>query len=290
MKIFDIIQPLGEAPIQDYKTIGDFDKNSSFRKSRDRHLITNPSTIKRVKDKFNNTDTNFNLFFVNSSKANKHTEVGKVSIEWVEENLGKEVADQVRNATDFDDSVNVIFTNNKGSEGVPMTGWIMAHRIAHALARYSGPRNRQFHSYGSTADQLHNTVSSIMDMYGKTVPDSWDKMVGRDFSEYGRASTRRSQLSYSHFMSKLCTFRSARENNVRDWFEFLHELFAQYITTGSVKFNDAPEQFGNRNTGVYRLKPEDRDDADHMIASLARGLEYMFDDMLSEATGSILVM
>ena len=108
MRITEIIK---EAPIQDYDTIGDFSKNSSFR-DRDRHLITNPATIEYVKKKFASTDHPFNLFFVNSPKARKHTEVGKVTMEWVQKNLGEDVATRIAGATELDNSVNIIFTNN----------------------------------------------------------------------------------------------------------------------------------------------------------------------------------
>lgn len=292
MRLYDLIQKLNEAPIQDYKTVGDFSKNSSFRNPRDRHLITNPSTIKRVMDKFNNTPYDFNMIFVNSPMANKHTEVGKVTTEWVLQNLGQEVYDSLMANTNMDDSINVVFTNNKGTQGVNMTGWIMAHRIAHVLGRSGGHGRKQFYSYQEAANQLHRDVSAIMELYGrKNIPTTYDKMAGfGGYDSNSRTSTRRSQLSFLHFMSKLCTFRSARENIVRDWFEILHELFAQYITTGEVSFNEPPAKFGTNQTGIYYLKQEDVEDASYMIDGLANTMEIMFDGLLSEAVGSVLVM
>lgn len=295
MRLYELFN-LQEAPIQDYQTIGNFDKNSSFRDPVDRKLIQNPATIERVKQKFASTDHNFNLFFVNSPKANKHTEVGQVSPEWVKQNLGDDVYNAVTNATNFDDSLNVIFTNNKGTQGKNMTGWIMAHRIAHALGRYqsgysmSRRLQKQFTNYEGSANALHSYAADIMELYGrKNIPTTYDKMSGIG-SYDNRDNTRRNQLSYLHFMTQLCTFRSARENVVRDWFEILHELFAQYITTGSVKFNPPPSKFGTRQTGTYYLKQENKEDAEYLIDQMASGLEYMFDDLLREASGSILVM
>lgn len=293
MRLYELFN-IQEAPIQDYQTIGNFDKNSSFRNPVDRKLIQNPATIERVKQKFASTDHNFNLFFVNSPKANKHTEVGQVSEQWLKDNLGDEVYNAVVNATNADDSINVVFTNNKGTQGKNMTGWIMAHRIAHALGRYqSGYRvgsrlQKQFTNYEGSANALHSYASEIMELYGRrNIPTTYNKMTG---SYSDRGNTRRDQLSFLHFMTKLCTFRSARENVVRDWFEILHELFAQYITTGKVTFNEAPPKFGTSQTGAYYLKPENKEDAQYLIDSMASGLEYMFDDLLREATGSILVM
>lgn len=292
MRLYEFLDMLSEAPIQDYQTIGNFDKNSSFRDPKDRKLIQNPATIERVKQKFASTDHNFNLFFVNSPKANKHTEVGKVSPEWVRDNLGQDVYEAVISATNFDDSLNVIFTNNKGSERKNMTAWIMAHRIAHALGRpgrYTGGRvQKQFTTYEGSANTLHSYVADIMELYGKkNMPKTYD---GMSYSGGYNNQARPNQLSFLHFMTKLCTFRSARENEVRDWFEILHELFAQYITTGKVTFNPPPAKFGTRQSGTYYLSDENREDAQYFVDSMANGLEYMFDDLIGEAVGTILVM
>lgn len=202
---------LKEAPIGDYQTIGNWDKNSSFRDSRDRMLIRNPSSIERVKKKFGNTPYVFNFYFVNSKQANRVTEEGVVSLKFVRENLGDEVANIVEKNLG-NDNINVIFTNNKGAERKNMTAWIMAHRIGHALAR---------------------------------------------------------------------------ERNIRDWFEVLNELIAQYLTTGKIKFNKAPKKF-SANRKNYFLNNED--EANELIDMLARDMEYLIDDILSSVQNSILVM
>lgn len=88
-------QWLQEAPLHDYETIGDFSKNSSFRDPRDRTIIQHPKSIERTRKKFGNTSFDFDFYFVNSPKANKHTEVGAVPLEWVKANLGDEVYNTV---------------------------------------------------------------------------------------------------------------------------------------------------------------------------------------------------
>ena len=135
---------LQEAPIGDYKPIGNFDKSHSFRDKRDRTLITNPRSVECLKDKFNNTTHDFNMFFVNLPGAGRHAEVGilKGGIGEVERRLGKQVADEV-SRSNLEDAINVIFTNNNGAEKMVMTPWIIAHRIAHAFARVNGRRENQ---------------------------------------------------------------------------------------------------------------------------------------------------
>jgi len=105
-------QFLIETPIGDYKTIGDFSRNSSFRKKRDRTMIQNPRAIEITKKKFDNNENVFNLYFVNSKEADKFTEVGVVTLDWLKQNLGDEVYNAVAPNID-NDAINMVFTNNK---------------------------------------------------------------------------------------------------------------------------------------------------------------------------------
>jgi hypothetical protein len=284
---------LQEAPIGDYKTIGNFDKSHSFRDRRDRTLITNPRSIQRLKNKFDNTDHDFNLFFVNMPGAGRHLEVGilKGGIEEVEQRLGKVVADEVRKS-DLADSINVIFTNNSGSEKMVMTPWIIAHRIAHAFARVQGSRTNQ--PYLEASDVILRTTSEIMqNYYGMGASDFPASEREKDRARYGQETYKRSrnhELMMKNFFQKVCTFRSAREGIIRDWFEVINELFAQYITTGSIKFNAPPSEFaiGGYRGNKYRIK--DADAVNEILGMLSRDLGFYFDDMLSAAYGKILIM
>ncbi len=269
---------LVETPIGDYQTFGDWTKNSSFRDKRDRMLIKNPSSIERMRKKFANNSYNFNLYFVNSSKANKHTEVGFVDLNFVRKELGDDVANAIENGPNADDSINVVFTNNKGSERMPFTAWIAAHRMGHAFARKNGNRG-SYSSYMHASNHLINQLSGIMQNYGMyNFPDSENKI--------NRYENRDKQLAMIHFFQNIATFKSARDHNLRDWFEVLNELIAQYLTTGKIKFNNAPKMFGGKNK--FYLK--DEESANEQIQMLARDMEFMIDDILSSAVGSTMVM
>ncbi len=39
------------------------------------------------------------------------------------------------------------------------------------------------------------------------------------------------------FFNQIGSFKSARENKINRYYEFFYEVFAQYLITGSVKFN-----------------------------------------------------
>lgn len=279
-------QFLIEAPIANYDTVGDFSRGSSFRHARDRAIVTHPRSIEVTKKKFANTEHEFNLFFVNTAKGMKHTEVGEVSgIDWVRENLGDDVAKKVE-AAHIGDSITVIFTNNSGAERMPLTGWMMAHRILHAAARKNRAGNQ--HVYKKAANYLIGAFSDMMQYYTNAqVPRTQDKM---SYSGYGQGAPRQSQLMMKHFFQKVATFRSAREGIIRDWFEVLNELGAQHLTTGKVKFNKAPVSFA-ANRVNYVIKDKDSlEDVNDELDTLANTMEYAIDDIFSSLCGKILVM
>ena len=282
-------QFLQEAPIGDYKTFGNFDKNSSFRSARDRFLIKNPRTIDIVKKKFNSTNHNFNLYFVNSPKANKHTEVGEVDPKWVSDNLGEDIYNEVVNGKDFDESVNIIFTNNKGSERMAMTGWIMAHRIGHALARRNGMKSG--YEYVEASNALLDAFANCMEYYSINDVDRTDDRFSRTYTlgSYNK-SKRRNQLLMLSFFYEVATFKSARDKNIRDWFEVLNELIAQYITTGKIKFNKTPRIIELKGPNGFRYYCKDVDAVNEILETLENTMEYYISEMLYNAQGNIYVM
>jgi len=94
---------------------------------------------------------------------------------------------------------------------------------------------------------------------------------------------------------ELSTFKSARERNLRNSFEVVMELFAQYIIQGEVSFKKLPRCFGsNQAYGKgfrYCARNEEiLDDYQSVVDGLARDLNYYFDELLGEATNHILVM
>lgn len=278
-------QFLIEAPIADYKTVGNFAKGSSFTRPRDRFLITNPSTITRTKSKFANTEHNLNFIFVNNKEARNHTEVGLVKPEWVKANLGDEVYDEVMKC-ELEDHVTVIFTNNKGDKGVPMSAWMIGHRLAHATAREGG--RREAHTrYMEASNTLIRMFSDIMDEHYGARMD----LRGERSLSYNQPNARDNQLVVKNFFQKVCTFRSAREGMIRDWFEVLNELIPQYLTTGSIKFKEAPIHFKGGGRNWYRKSDDETNESiQYDLENIARTMEHLIDDIFYSLNGAILVM
>lgn len=282
MRLFEL---LSEAPISDYQTFGDFDRSSSFRDKRDRHLVTNPNAIKRTKSKFLNTDHELNFYFVNSPAANRHTEVGLVELDWVRENIGDEVADAIEPVQH--DGINFVFTNNKGAERFMMTPWIMAHRMAHSLQRPDFSRGSMGRGISYQNEQFRDAHKYLIKELLALLSEAYGvRGVPSDIN--GLSRDRTFQLVVKHLGQQICTFRSARDGKIRDWFEVVNELFSQWATTGDVKFNEPPKILRLGKFGNVTLKDEEI--GHDIINSLGNSLYMYFNDALSVAYGHIYVM
>lgn len=276
-------QWLQETPLHDYETIGDFSKNSSFRDPRDRKIIQHPKAIERTRKKFGNTPFDFDFYFVNSPKANKHTEVGVVPLEWVKDNLGDEVYNTVAKSHGKD-HIQVIFTNNKGAERVPLTSWMMAHRIGHA-ARRDHKFNMNY-KYEEASKHLQDQFSNILKYYT-------NRNVSMKYDWQTNTSVRSNQLAMLYFFYEVATFKSARDRNIRDWFEILNELIAQYLTTGKIKFKQAPRSFsggGGSKKQYFSTDQKNIEEINDMIETLSRDMQFLIDDIFSSLINAVLVM
>lgn len=295
MKIADITrnqpQQLTEMPMVGYNTLGNFDKNSSFRRPADRKILTNPIHVQRAKDAFRSTNHNYNMFFVNSPEAGKFSEVGFVDMGYLEERMPKTLEAINQQGGFRKDAINVIFTNNNGADWRPMTAWIMAHRLGHALIR----SKRMFLSKEipySHKDLLNETV--------RVLAEIMEECYGIKLRNYDSASrgqpdltllSRDSERAMQALFHAIGTMKSAREGNLRTAFEFIHEALAQFLLQGGVKFNPLPEIL-KVGRSYYRLKGMhgDHDYYNSQAEYLSEFMDDEFNMILNAATGHILVM
>jgi hypothetical protein len=276
---------IAEMPIDTYDTIGNFDKAYSFKKPVDRKIVTNPVAQEKLRQKFENTDAVFNLFMVNTPEAKQYAEVGIIDPASLHDMLGQEVADRILPKVSKD-AINVIFTNNSGSEHVPLTGWMVAHRIGHSLSRQDFKWNSsspQFRSYRDASSAFVEYAANILkDGYGLRIKDSPKEVF----------SDRPSALAINRLFQHVCTFRSARNGDVRDWFEYINEMFAQHITTSTgVHFNPLPATFKVANRTYHLVNNEnDREYLNGLLESLQEVMSDNFEQLLNESTGKLLLM
>jgi hypothetical protein len=277
-KFFD----LHEMPIGQFQKVGwgeDAPKRRWDKKSIG--ILTSDKGVEKIKRQWKNTEQTFDIYLVRTKGASKHWYTGEVDKEWLKENLELDIEVNTENITA------VYVSNQDGSE--PMTGWVLAHRFGHAIMRTTEYEHYRY--------EMHQYVSNIMkDIYNKKM--SW---YGGSFGNLPSLQTRggEQQKILTALAHSLGTMRSARQQNIDHLDEFGHELVAQYIITGSIKFNPhiAPQlaqkgRFGHPDV-LARANPMNDDEAEEnreWIQGMAETLEYYVSDMLRSFEGRVFVV
>ncbi len=302
MRLRQLFDQLYEAPIEDYQLIGDFSKRQSFHMPQDRRLVSNPRYIERIKSMFANTEFDFRMYFVNSKEALiGHADVaepgqyqqrapiveeGEVTLQWLQQKMPQGLA-QIQQQGGFNpEGINMIFTNNRGDQGKPMTGWIIAHRIGHSVLR---PRRDGKNVYNTIQRELQEQIRQIFQMYGVKLPQSvTNRGWGGSQENFDAAPVRR-------FLAQLGTFKSARDNNLRNFSEFIYECFAQYLIKGAITLNPPPVQMitgfaWGRPSYSRRLGQPEQAEANYAVQAIEGMSQQEFERALHAARGKIFVM
>jgi hypothetical protein len=270
-----------EAPLADYEPLGDFNKPGPFR-GADRRLVPHPTNKLKTARFFEKTPYDFRLFFSNIPGTGRYSEYGPMGPNLIRNSFSKEVADQL--IANSEDAITVLFVGNKGDSKVMLTPWIMAHRIGHAIQ--AGERKQG--GQGAWAQAEKHFFQGI----NQILRDYYRKNYDRDLSQINWDLT----PVYAALFNAIGTQRSSRTNKITRPYEFLYEMFAQYLGTGEIKLNPLPQRkdYGRkawgRSSQSLRLEPGSEEETKYTTEVLARDMEIMFSDVLSELVGKILVM
>lgn len=257
------------------KTIGDFSKAHSFRSKVDRALVTHPNAIEKIKKQWQKTPYPFDIFVVNTPQAKKYMEIGEVEKEFVYNSLGL----QPEEFQPDPDHITIIFTNNVGAEKIPLTGWIMAHRFGHALSASRGSVIGD--DWQAFLKHLEEIINSIL----SSVYDINPYHLGKNFF-----------IIAKYFVQDIGTMKSARDNKIRNFYEFGYELLAQYLITGKITLNALPDEiireklpFGRKITAKAipgRIEQVGVDE----LEEYSLELQNFLDEILGAAIGKIFIM
>jgi hypothetical protein len=270
-----------EAPLADYQPIGDFNKPGPFR-GPDKKLVPHPVNQLKTAKFFEKTPYDFRLFFSNISGTGRYSEFGPMRPDAVQEVFGKNAEQILQNS---ENAITVVFVGNKGDSKVMLTPWMMAHRIGHAIqaGERRGDKNG---TWRAAEDHFFGAVNGIIaDYYGKKSTNQFGNKVNNSLAK-----------EYNALFNAIGTQRSSRNNEITRPYEFLYELFAQYLGTGNVTLKPLPKQqdYGRKawgkSTQLLRLNPNAEEDSTYATEVLGRDMELMFDDVLSSIVGKILVM
>lgn len=273
---------LTEMPIANLTKVGDWSSNAKrnygFDK-KDAAILGSEKGIQRLYRKWSNSKYDFDLYFVRTKWAYKHSEVGEVTSDWVRENLKEDIQPR-------EDAITVIFTNNTGDEKVAATPWTLAHRLGHVIRR-----DKTFEEHFSKEVQ-RDFIGLLKDVYGVQKQSKYYSYWGQLTAEY--------EKELKGFMQAVGTMRSARQMNLRNASEFIYELVAQWITTGDIKFNPLPREFILRKRMAWgrpnhdkiwtRISNEDWTDWNYQLENMADKYTYNLDSIFSGLVGKMYVM
>jgi len=268
-----------EIPIDNYATIGNFQKGASYKDPRDRTAVTHPVTVQKVKDMLKNTSVNFDFYFVNKPGLIRFSEKGRVPYEFLvkpyPEGLGLD-PNQIKINSD---NITVFFVGNTAADKIPMTAWTIIHRVGHVMSR-----THQFKEYTDWVDKEFNELLKI---YGKS----------KENTRYGSDDYKKSRtfdLAKGRLFNQIGTMRSAREGKLhRRYYEFYYELFVQYLKDGKITFNPLTKNllvgfgpYGNKTIATT----QNLSDAQQKLDMIANTIPFLIEDALNFNVGDIFVM
>lgn len=277
---------LHEMPITSFNKVGDWGEDDPKRgwDKPSIGILNNERGVQKIIDAWKNSPVDFDLYFVKQKGAWMQKFEGEVTEQWVKENLNLDIKPR-------GNSISVIFTQNQGGLTVPMTAWIIAHRLGHALE--AGSRRSQMFSKGSSpgtysymeAQIRQDFIYLLEEVFGIEKPYSGFNTTGRG-SDIDKWMLK--------LMSAVGTMKSARNNKVANTAEFIHELFAQTIINGKVKFGSFPKQlvakyaWGRPSDARYSSARDDdiyQADLDSRLEAMADHYTHMVNQVLKEAVG-----
>jgi hypothetical protein len=201
------------------------------------------------------------------------------------------------------DKTVVFFLGNAADQWVRSSGWMLLHRLGHASRTTHKPEMMVNPAYSHAItlmfEQLQNTFANYgIDFWLDRDPNIDAKVpTGYDNSSPKQHVWSREWALYA--LQKIMTMRSARSGRLRDVYEALYEMWAQYLNTGGVKFR-VPEtfDFGGQER---RNKPERKNEQELMpgdtelIGSELEEFERImneeaFPPMEESIAGEILIM
>ena len=276
-------EEVDEMAIRQFKTVGDWGRRSSFG-DVDRKILTSPRGVEKIKRQWEKTPFDFDMYLVNDPRVNKSQfrEVGLVDMSFVRDKM-KLTADEIPDPDG--NTITIIYTSNTGAERYMSSGWILAHRLGHALARGRGFPAEKWQEF---IKDLRKRIADILkevygiDVYSKTY--DFQGNAGRD-------------KILKYVAQQLGTMKSARDNKMRNWYEFAYELLAQYLLTGKIKFNALPRSiitgiggWGHKQTR-YSKDEEAREAINTSeLESIVLEIEGDLENILGASIGSVFVM
>ena len=287
---------ISETPIDQYKALGDWDnakgsfiRSNGFDQKRDfapreisQNIIHSEKSVQKIKDLWTRVPQKFNFFIINVAHGiNGYRFNPTISTIDEFQNNAESLTPYLPELTLAHNAINVIYTSNftNTNNYMPMTAWIMAHRLSHIFQIY-----RENNLYNSIQTKLNNAIIATGKAYGinvTVIPETGIVAV----TQYS---------GLIDIIAKILTMRSARNNRLTSPFDYIGELLAQYLIGGKITFNSVPNEVKfqptNNNYKTIMISQTHKSLIDSMWTSLAGEFENDFNHLLDSLIGKVLVL
>ena len=192
------------------------------------------------------------------------------------------------------DKTIVFFLGNAADQWVRASGWMLLHRLGHASRTTHKPEMKVNPAYSHALTLM---FENLQDTFGNFGVDFWlthDENVDAKVPKRMRPDN---QQWASYALQKIMTMRSARAGKLRDAYEALYELWAQYLNTGGIKLQ-VPKTF-DFSTSKAKPDPRDEQELGPGDVQLIEGYLERFEESMNEEAfppmeesiaGEILIM
>jgi len=292
-------------PIDQYKAVGNWNEEQGFFRSSNsviksntvvnietsQNIIHSETAVNKIRQIWERVPYKFNFFFLNAQKNNSRA-IYSTGI-WTRENFECNIPNfktmhmkHKEHLTFTDDAINVLYTNNQTqlSNYMPMTAWMMAHRLEHIFLSTS------IDHYSTIQTKLADLIQQTIKVYD---PSDRDVPVKHLRNFYGNDIIKQ----FSH---TVLSMRSARTKRLYNPLDYNAELFAQWLLTGSIKFNPVPEkitivkynpknEFDHREYDhCCRISTSQQALLDSAWNKLSQELAELYDLLMKESIGKVL--
>ena len=194
--------------------------------------------------------------------------------------------EDVRRTEKHADKTIVFFLGNAAEDWVRASGWMLLHRLGHASRTTHKPEMQVNPAYSHALTLM---FESLQDTFGNFGVDFWLKHDDNVNAKVPtRRATGRNTMNYQpgiekwavYALQKIMTMRAARAGKLRDSYEALYEMWAQYLNTGGVKFR-VPKTF---DFSASKREPDPKDEQELMPGDiqLIEGYLERFEEVMNE--------
>ena len=178
------------------------------------------------------------------------------------------------------DKTIVFFLGNAAENWVRASGWMLLHRLGHASRTTHKPEMMVNPAYSHALTLM---FESLQDTFGNFGVDFWLKHDENVDAKVPSGRTHNWSREWAVYaLEKIMTMRSARKGQLRDAYEALYEMWAQYLNVGRVTLR-TPKTFDF--SGQSRAnKPEIKNEQELMPGDiqLIDGYLERFEEVMNE--------